>query len=88
MYEPRPFLLRQPLLVGGIARKEKAEWHFYSGWRRRRAYPPSRRRSRAPSQTGAQATPFPLGHTTLRVIRVRDEDADQPPVLVVEDVAE
>jgi hypothetical protein len=25
---------------------------------------------------------------SLRVIRVRDDDADQPPVLVVEDVAE
>ena len=28
-----------------------------------------------------------LGHRTLRVIGVRDDDADQPPVLVVEDVA-
>jgi hypothetical protein len=25
---------------------------------------------------------------SLRVIRIRDDDADQPPVLVVEDVAE
>jgi hypothetical protein len=31
---------------------------------------------------------IPLGYRTLRVIRVRDNDADQPPVLVVEDVAE
>jgi hypothetical protein len=31
---------------------------------------------------------IPLGHRTLRVVRVRDDDADQPPVLVVEDVAE
>ena len=30
---------------------------------------------------------IPLGHTTLRVVDVRDDDADQPPVLVVEDVA-
>jgi hypothetical protein len=30
---------------------------------------------------------IPLGHRTLRVVRVRDDDADQPPVLVVEDVA-
>ena len=31
---------------------------------------------------------IPLGHSrTLRVVGVRDEDADQPPVLVVEDVA-
>jgi hypothetical protein len=32
---------------------------------------------------------IPLGaNRTLRVLRVRDDDADQPPVLVVEDVAE
>lgn len=30
---------------------------------------------------------IPSGRRTLRVVRVRDEDADQPPVLVVEDVA-
>jgi hypothetical protein len=30
---------------------------------------------------------IPLGKRTLRVVRVRDDDADQPPVLVVEDVA-
>jgi hypothetical protein len=30
---------------------------------------------------------IPLGHGTLRVVRVRDEDAGQPPVLVVEDMA-
>lgn len=29
---------------------------------------------------------IPLGQRTLRVIHVRDEDADQPPVLVVEDL--
>ena len=28
-----------------------------------------------------------LGKRTLRVVGVRDEDADQPPVLVVENVA-
>jgi hypothetical protein len=27
-----------------------------------------------------------LGRKTLRVVGIRDEDADQPPVLVVEDV--
>jgi hypothetical protein len=27
-----------------------------------------------------------LGHRTLRVVGVRDEDADQPPVLIVEEV--
>jgi hypothetical protein len=30
---------------------------------------------------------IPLGHRTLRVVRVRDDDGDQPPVLVVEDKA-
>jgi hypothetical protein len=30
---------------------------------------------------------IPLGARTLRVVRVRDDDADQPPVLVVEDMA-
>jgi hypothetical protein len=29
-----------------------------------------------------------LGHRTLRVVGRRDDDADQPPVLVVEDVAD
>jgi hypothetical protein len=29
---------------------------------------------------------IPLGSRTLRVVGVRDDDADQPPVLVVEDV--
>jgi hypothetical protein len=28
---------------------------------------------------------IPLGRRTLRVVGVRDDDADQPPVLVVED---
>jgi hypothetical protein len=32
---------------------------------------------------------IPLGaKKALRVVRLRDDDADQPPVLVVEDVAE
>jgi hypothetical protein len=31
---------------------------------------------------------IPLGRDrTLRIVRVRDDDADQPPVLIVEDVA-
>ena len=30
---------------------------------------------------------IPMGHKTLRVVRIRDDDADQPPVLVVEDLA-
>ena len=32
--------------------------------------------------------PIHLGRRTLQVVRVRDDDADQPPVLVVQDVAE
>jgi hypothetical protein len=32
---------------------------------------------------------IPLGrHRTLRVVGIRDDDADQPPVLVVEDAGE
>jgi hypothetical protein len=30
---------------------------------------------------------IPLGRRTLRVVRIRDDDADQPPVLVVEEAA-
>ena len=30
---------------------------------------------------------IPLGHTTLRAVGVRDDDADRPAVLVVEDMA-
>jgi hypothetical protein len=32
--------------------------------------------------------PIHLGRRTLQVVRVRDNDADQAPVLVVQDVAE
>jgi hypothetical protein len=31
---------------------------------------------------------IPLGRKTLRVLDIRDDDADQPPVLVVEDLEE
>jgi hypothetical protein len=31
---------------------------------------------------------IPLGRGTLRVLDVRDDDADRPPVLVVEDVVQ
>jgi hypothetical protein len=31
---------------------------------------------------------IPLGERTLRIVELRDEDVDQPPVLIVEDVAE
>jgi hypothetical protein len=30
---------------------------------------------------------IPMGHKTLRVVGVRDDDTEQPPVLVVEDPA-
>jgi hypothetical protein len=29
-----------------------------------------------------------VGHRSLRVVDVRDDDADQPPALIVEDMAE
>jgi hypothetical protein len=28
-----------------------------------------------------------IGHRTLRVVAVRDDDADQPPVLIVEEAS-
>jgi hypothetical protein len=28
-----------------------------------------------------------LGHRTLRVVGIRDDDADQPPVLIVEEAS-
>ena len=31
---------------------------------------------------------IPLGRRTLRVVDVRDDDADRPPVLVVEDLVQ
>ena len=31
---------------------------------------------------------IPLGHRSLRVVEVRDDDADRPPRLIVEDVAD
>jgi hypothetical protein len=31
---------------------------------------------------------IPLGRRTLRVVEVRDDDVDEDPVLVVEDMAE
>ena len=34
---------------------------------------------------GVRPGPIPLGRRTLRVVEVRDEDADQPPVLIVEE---
>jgi hypothetical protein len=42
--------------------------------------------SRAVPNWGAGET-IHLGRRTLRVVAVRDDDAGQPPVLVVEDVA-
>lgn len=35
-----------------------------------------------------QGDVIPLGGRSLRVLGVRDDDADQPPVLVVEDMPE
>ena len=36
--------------------------------------------------TWRQGDTIPLGERSLRVLGVRDDDADQPPVLVVEDM--
>ena len=47
---------------------------------------PSSLSSAAPNWAPGQT--IHLGRRTLRVVAVRDDDADQPPVLVVEDLAE
>jgi len=49
------------------------------------ADPPMLRAAVPNWRTGDQ---IPLGARSLRVVAVRDDDADQPPALVVEDVAE
>jgi hypothetical protein len=50
-----------------------------------RADPPA---FRTTTPTWRPGDMIPLGNgSTLRVVRIRDDDADQPPVLVVEDVA-
>ena len=48
------------------------------------ADPPSFKTTVAVCQPG---DPIHLGGRTLQVVRVRDDDADQAPVLVVQDVA-
>jgi hypothetical protein len=47
---------------------------------------PSSFSSAAPNWAPGMTIHF--GHKTVRVVAVRDDDADQPPVLVVEVVAE
>ena len=39
----------------------------------------------APGVTWSAGDTIPLGARTLRVVDVRDDDADQPPALIVED---
>jgi len=39
-----------------------------------------------PNRSAGDTIPFGVGRM-LRVVDVRDDDADQPPVLVVEDMA-
>jgi hypothetical protein len=39
-------------------------------------------------QNWAAGETIHFGHRTVRVVGVRDDDADQPPVLVIEDAAE
>ncbi|MGN6431618.1 MAG: hypothetical protein ACTHNB_12950 [Gaiellaceae bacterium] len=43
-------------------------------------------RSSVPNWSSGDAIPLGAGRT-LRVVEVRDDDADKPPVLVVEDMA-
>jgi hypothetical protein len=40
----------------------------------------------APGVSWKAGDTIPLGARTLRVVGVRDDDADQPPALVVEDL--
>ena len=42
----------------------------------------------SPAPNWAPGQTIHLGRRTLRVVAVRDDDADQPPVLVVEDLAQ
>jgi hypothetical protein len=44
-----------------------------------------RRRSLRPSRIGRVGSSIYFGRRTLRVIGKRDDEADQPPVLIVED---
>jgi hypothetical protein len=60
---------------------------FDSGSRRRTANPPTRRRCKRQCLKWNEGDCIYLGRRTLRVIGRRDDDADQPPVLVVEEVA-
>jgi hypothetical protein len=39
----------------------------------------------APGVSWKAGDTIPLGRKTLRVVAIRDDDADQPPALVVED---
>jgi hypothetical protein len=69
------------------SRREETGWLFCSGSRPRTACRPSRRRYRALSPIGGTGDTIPLGPRTLRVVDIRDDDAEQPSVLVVEDLA-
>jgi hypothetical protein len=68
-------------------RQEKGPMAFLYKLETRTACRPSRRRSGRRFRTGSQPIKI-LGGRSLRVAQVRDDDADEPPVLVVEDVAE
>jgi hypothetical protein len=48
------------------------------------AHPPTFRS--APGVSWKPGDTIPMGRKTLRVIAIRDDDADQPPALVVEDL--
>jgi hypothetical protein len=49
-------------------------------------HPPTRERSRQRCRTGGRATRSRSEDGRSGVLGVRDDDADQPPVLVVEDM--
>jgi hypothetical protein len=71
-------------------RKGRTEWQgFCSGSSSKPEHPLIRRRSVVlgpPSWSPGQT--IHLGRRTLRVVAVRDDDADSPPVLVMEDLAQ
>jgi hypothetical protein len=76
-------------MLSGPGHERRAGWlDSSSSSRRRTACPLSRRRSARRVPNWGIGDRIYLGERTLQVVGRRDEDADQPPVLVVEDVAE
>ena len=71
----------------GPRRKGETGWQGYCSGSRGDGKPvePSSLSSAVP--TWAPGEPIHFGHRTVRVVGVCDDEADEPPVLVVEDVA-